>query len=266
MDIPVPVGNDDIMERTLDVLDGFLKSQERLVDIQQRRILVEERKADALEKIAENLQLNFQPTELIEETSVLDDEKMPEKEDVAETPQPKFHDRENINVPPPKFRRTLNEGIARKGRMMDPLSYANGVSGAVPSGHVDGNLFSSRTHSLTSEKKRVQTKESPSSTRVEKRIPRAIEKNKLNTEVKVIKRPRVAKAKATRVQVKTDTSSPVEGLLSREEVMHIIETMRKKGATFDQVAKHLVSIKQPTFSGRGEWHAQTVHRLCNKRK
>jgi len=57
-----------------------------------------------------------------------------------------------------------------------------------------------------------------------------------------------------------------EGLLSREEVMETIHTMREKGRTFDEVAKYLVKIGQPTFSGRGEWHAQTIHRLCSKRK
>ena len=54
-------------------------------------------------------------------------------------------------------------------------------------------------------------------------------------------------------------------LLSRETVMDIIHTMRSEGATFDQVAARLIELKQPTFSGRGEWHAQTIHRLCNKK-
>jgi len=54
-DMDVPVLNDDFAERALDVLDGFLKTQERLADIQQRRIIIEERKADALEEIVEYL-------------------------------------------------------------------------------------------------------------------------------------------------------------------------------------------------------------------
>jgi hypothetical protein len=61
---------------------------------------------------------------------------------------------------------------------------------------------------------------------------------------------------------------PVENngkLMSREQVMDIIYTMRDQGATFDQVAKRLIDLGQPTFSGRGEWHAQTVHRLCNRK-
>lgn len=54
-------------------------------------------------------------------------------------------------------------------------------------------------------------------------------------------------------------------LLSREEILNIISSMRKEGATYDQVASHLVELGQPTFSGRGEWHAQTIHRLCNRK-
>lgn len=54
-------------------------------------------------------------------------------------------------------------------------------------------------------------------------------------------------------------------LMPRDAVMDIIESMRNEGATFDQVAKRLVDLGQPTFSGRGEWHAQTIHRLCSKK-
>jgi hypothetical protein len=54
-------------------------------------------------------------------------------------------------------------------------------------------------------------------------------------------------------------------LLPREEIMDIIQTMREKDATYDQIARHLIELGQPTFSGRGEWHAQTIHRLCSKK-
>ncbi|MCA1792783.1 MAG: hypothetical protein LC660_02730 [Desulfobacteraceae bacterium] len=63
----------------------------------------------------------------------------------------------------------------------------------------------------------------------------------------------------------TPTASTKTKLLPREEVMNIIQTMRKQNATYDQIAKHLVELGQPTFSGRGEWHAQTIHRLCSKK-
>lgn len=65
---------------------------------------------------------------------------------------------------------------------------------------------------------------------------------------------------------KTQKTDPADSkLLNRKTVMDIIHTMRAEGATFDQVASRLVELGQPTFSGRGEWHAQTIHRLCNKK-
>ncbi|MFH2060592.1 MAG: hypothetical protein ABIJ59_17040 [Pseudomonadota bacterium] len=54
-------------------------------------------------------------------------------------------------------------------------------------------------------------------------------------------------------------------LLGRDVIMDIIQNMRKEGATYDQVASRLIELGQPTFSGRGEWHAQTIHRLCSKK-
>ena len=59
--------------------------------------------------------------------------------------------------------------------------------------------------------------------------------------------------------------APDSKLLSREAIMDIIYGMREKGATYDDVATQLISLGQPTFSGRGEWHAQTIHRLCTKK-
>ena len=62
-----------------------------------------------------------------------------------------------------------------------------------------------------------------------------------------------------------DISSQDSRLLSRDAVMDIIHSMRSQGATFDEVAGRLTEMGQPTFSGRGEWHAQTIHRLCNRK-
>ena len=59
--------------------------------------------------------------------------------------------------------------------------------------------------------------------------------------------------------------APDSKLLPREAIMDIIYGMREKGATYDDVATQLISLGQPTFSGRGEWHAQTIHRLCTKK-
>ena len=68
-----------------------------------------------------------------------------------------------------------------------------------------------------------------------------------------------------KVAAEPEKTTSQGNLLSREEIMDIIYTMREDGATFDQVAGRLVELGQPTFSGRGEWHAQTIHRLCNKK-
>ncbi len=49
---------------------------------------------------------------------------------------------------------------------------------------------------------------------------------------------------------------------TKDEVIAMIRSMRKKKATFSEIAKWLDEEGIPTFSGRGEWHAQTIHRLC----
>jgi hypothetical protein len=81
------------------------------------------------------------------------------------------------------------------------------------------------------------------------------------TQRRVIKKRKKAAPEKTPQRSVSDTRP----LLPREEIMNIIHTMRNQGATYDQVAKRLVELGQPTFSGRGEWHAQTIHRLCSKK-
>jgi hypothetical protein len=76
--------------------------------------------------------------------------------------------------------------------------------------------------------------------------------------LKAPKSPKTLKSPKTTVSIDAK-------LMPRDAIMDIIESMRKNGATFDQVAKRLVDLGQPTFSGRGEWHAQTIHRLCSKK-
>ncbi len=51
----------------------------------------------------------------------------------------------------------------------------------------------------------------------------------------------------------------------RDSVLSIIFSMRDEGATYGQIAGHLDSLHIPTFSGKGRWHAQTVHRVCKNR-
>lgn len=49
---------------------------------------------------------------------------------------------------------------------------------------------------------------------------------------------------------------------TKDDILTLIRSMRKKGATFAVIADYLTEKGIPTFSGRGEWHAQTIHRLC----
>lgn len=51
----------------------------------------------------------------------------------------------------------------------------------------------------------------------------------------------------------------------RDRVVQLIRTMRKNGSTYDQIAGYLDQQQIPTFSNKGKWHAQTIHRLCQKK-
>ncbi len=48
----------------------------------------------------------------------------------------------------------------------------------------------------------------------------------------------------------------------KKEALDIITTMRSDGKTYEKIADRLSKEGFSTFSGRGEWHAQTVHRIC----
>lgn len=50
----------------------------------------------------------------------------------------------------------------------------------------------------------------------------------------------------------------------RREAIRIMKKLRKKGATYKEIAHFLNEKKIPTFSNKGHWHAQTIHRLCNQ--
>ncbi len=51
---------------------------------------------------------------------------------------------------------------------------------------------------------------------------------------------------------------------TKDEIMSLIQAMRDEGATFSRIADYLKEKSIPTFSGRGDWHAQTIHRLCKE--
>lgn len=45
------------------------------------------------------------------------------------------------------------------------------------------------------------------------------------------------------------------------KIVKMILKHYKKGATYKEIAAHLNKNKIPTFSGSGNWHSQTVHRI-----
>jgi hypothetical protein len=49
---------------------------------------------------------------------------------------------------------------------------------------------------------------------------------------------------------------------TKDDIISTINRMRDQGATFSTIAEYLRDKGIPTFSGRGQWHAQTIHRLC----
>lgn len=50
----------------------------------------------------------------------------------------------------------------------------------------------------------------------------------------------------------------------KREVIRIMKKLRKKGGTYKEIANFLNENKIPTFSNKGYWHAQTIHRLCSR--
>ena len=62
--------------------------------------------------------------------------------------------------------------------------------------------------------------------------------------------------------MKASTSYAAGTRYTKDEIIAIMKNLRDKGATFAQIADHLTEKGIPTFSGKGQWHAQTIHRLC----
>jgi hypothetical protein len=74
--------------------------------------------------------------------------------------------------------------------------------------------------------------------------------------------PAIGAEKAADPQVaeRTVESSSVE----RDSVVGLIIELRDGGMTYKEIADRLQNDQVPTFSGKGEWHAQTVHKVCRK--
>lgn len=52
------------------------------------------------------------------------------------------------------------------------------------------------------------------------------------------------------------------GKQEKDSAVKIIRDMRQDGATYRQIAARLDAENISTFSGKGKWHAQTIHRIC----
>ncbi len=116
------------------------------------------------------------------------------------------------------------------------------------------------------EKEKVYIEPAPRVAKPVKKQAKPKMKAKAKIEQPVVQGRKVLKRKKSGESVGVVAAkAPDSKLLSREAIMDIIYGMREKGATYDDVATQLISLGQPTFSGRGEWHAQTIHRLCTKK-
>ncbi len=216
----------DTMETIAGLLEIMTKNQELLISVEERRVIAEERKAIALEDIAEYLKFSSSPV----------------SGEIFNENEPRQFSQTSLNT--------------------EPIQPAE-IKTEIPAYEAAETLQSEQNNPRL-----VQIDRSQQAVQDENALPEIpVDEPQTPTEkpVKVLKRTRAQKLK---IEKKAASQKPERKneILSREEVMEIIRSMRAKGATFDQVAKHFADLGQPTFSGRGEWHAQTVHRLCNKRK
>jgi len=69
-------------------------------------------------------------------------------------------------------------------------------------------------------------------------------------------------AHASSVLPRPESGEPSGTAADRDSVIRLIQAMRADGATYADIAAHLDSLNILTFSGKGKWHAQTIHRLC----
>lgn len=67
---------------------------------------------------------------------------------------------------------------------------------------------------------------------------------------------------ATSAAPKNDDENEAPSEMGKDDILELIANMRQDGSTYNEIASHLVDLNLPTFSGRGKWHAQTIHRLC----
>jgi hypothetical protein len=63
-------------------------------------------------------------------------------------------------------------------------------------------------------------------------------------------------------EVQASPEPPAAQSYQRSELVDMINSLRKKGLSYEKIALHMQNEKVPTLSGRGQWRGQSVYRLC----
>ncbi len=192
----------ETIENIVSLVRTIAINQELLMDIQERRITAEERKADALENIAQSL------SALSVNTDTREDEISMDK----------------------SFRNDDREDFIDNGFRDESSDFCSSM-GQNPV-HVNASK-SNKFEKIADDRKKSKHSFTVDDQSLDSRL---------------------------------DGKPRSDGILSREEAMATIYRMREQGATFNQIANYFKEINQPTFSGKGQWHAQTIHRLLQKHK
>lgn len=225
----------DILENLSNHVETLVKNQEYMVNIQERTADMLERQAVAIERIVVHLNLSPEMEDLSQ--PAFENHYVTSREPNDELDMDDIDD-DNIGnewvEPAPAVKFTVKPVVAPVVREAKKIL-------------VNPEIEMPTRKPVLRKRRKIVAKEL--------RAPKTEIASKTEIEPKAIKKPKAAKA-----------SAPIDAkLMPRDKVMGIIQSMRDEGATFDQVAKRLVDLGQPTFSGRGEWHAQTIHRLCSKK-
>lgn len=103
---------------------------------------------------------------------------------------------------------------------------------------------------------------------IEERKAEALEKvsSQLETLLKVSDGPAISKQADPQItDAPKDTSIKGQSMQTdRDEITRLVIEMRGDGKTYKEIAKYLEDKKIPTFSRKGEWHAQTIHKICKQ--
>ncbi len=227
----------DILENLSSHVETLVKNQEYMVNIQERTTDMLERQTMAIESIVSHLNLsppmedNLTPGRQVEMNEQLADE------------QPAFENH-YVTSREPEDNQEDNRGNGWAKPVAAPVPVAKPV--AKP---------------ILKKAKKIQVKPQIKEVATSKPVLRKRRK----VVAKEVVEPKINTTKAKSINSSNSSNSNTAKLMPRDAIIDIIQSMRDEGATFDQVAKRLVDLGQPTFSGRGEWHAQTIHRLCSKK-